>query len=179
MCLQAEQNFQTLIGTLTHQLEVYRKAEYNKKHGIEEDDEDTKAAAAKKKAEEEAELARKKKVETSLFHFAHTYDEVILSLNERLRSKRRLARKSKKNGQRLGERKRKLPLLQKLLAVQRKLSKQMKKKKMMTRKRMMTKKMMVKERARSQCTMAERQIVTPGHKRFPTFKLSYRRNSLG
>jgi hypothetical protein len=60
--LQAEQNFQTLIGTLTHQLEVYRKAEYNKKHGIEDDEEESKAVAAKKKAEEEAEQARKKKV---------------------------------------------------------------------------------------------------------------------
>jgi hypothetical protein len=61
-CQQAEQNFQTLIGTLTHQLEVYRKSEYNKKHGIEDDDEESKAVLSKKKAEEEAEAARKKKV---------------------------------------------------------------------------------------------------------------------
>jgi len=60
---KAEQNFQTLISTLTHQLEVYRKAEYNKLHGIEDDDEDSKAEKARKKAEEVAEAARKKKAE--------------------------------------------------------------------------------------------------------------------
>jgi hypothetical protein len=47
-------------------LEVYRKAEYNKKHGIEDDGEETKAVSAKKKAEEEAEAARKKKVACAL-----------------------------------------------------------------------------------------------------------------
>jgi len=52
---QAEKNFETLINTLTYQLDVYRKAELKKKQGIDDDDDEL---AAQKKAEAEA----KKKV---------------------------------------------------------------------------------------------------------------------
>ena len=49
---QAETNFTTLINTLTHQREVYRKAEYKKGQGIDEDDEEKAKLEAKKKEEE-------------------------------------------------------------------------------------------------------------------------------
>ena len=60
MAWQAEQNFSTLINTLTHQREVYRKAEYKKSQGIDEDDiEKEKLEANRIRAEEDA--AAKKK----------------------------------------------------------------------------------------------------------------------
>ena len=60
MARQAEQNFSTLINTLTHQREVYRKAEYKKSQGIDEDDiEKEKLEANRIRAEEDA--AAKKK----------------------------------------------------------------------------------------------------------------------
>ncbi len=55
---QAESNFQTLINTLNHQLDVYRKAAYKKKQGMDEDEEED-DAAAKRKAQEEEEKKRK------------------------------------------------------------------------------------------------------------------------
>ncbi|KAJ1470453.1 hypothetical protein T484DRAFT_1753864 [Baffinella frigidus] len=54
---KAETNFQTLINTLSHQLEMYKKADVKKKGGVDEDDEEV---AAKKKAGKEAEVAKKK-----------------------------------------------------------------------------------------------------------------------
>jgi hypothetical protein len=49
---QAESNFTTLINTLTHQKEVYQKAEYKKRQGIDTDDEEKELLEAKKKEEE-------------------------------------------------------------------------------------------------------------------------------
>jgi len=53
---QAETNFTTLINTLSHQLEMYKKADVKKKAGGHEDDDEVE----KKKAEKEAEAAKKK-----------------------------------------------------------------------------------------------------------------------
>ena len=49
---QAEANFTTLINTLTHQKEVYLKAEYKKRQGIDEDDDEKERLEAKKREEE-------------------------------------------------------------------------------------------------------------------------------
>mmetsp|Transcript_9974 Transcript_9974/g.24578 ORF Transcript_9974/g.24578 Transcript_9974/m.24578 type:complete len:334 (+) Transcript_9974:312-1313(+) len=58
---KAEDNFQTLINTLTFQLENYRKAEYKKKQGISDEDEEEERAAKRKREKEEAE--KKKQAE--------------------------------------------------------------------------------------------------------------------
>ncbi|EKX45230.1 hypothetical protein GUITHDRAFT_159699 [Guillardia theta CCMP2712] len=52
---KAENNFQTLINTLSHQLDVYRKAEYKKQQGIDEDDEELKKIEEEKKKKQLAE----------------------------------------------------------------------------------------------------------------------------
>ena len=66
--MQAEKNFTTLISTLTHQREVYNKAEYKKRQGIDDDDDEIEKREAKKKADLETKKnvaiaeARKKEV---------------------------------------------------------------------------------------------------------------------
>jgi len=67
---KAENNFTTLISTLTHQREVYNKAEYKKRQGIDDDDDavEKREREAKEKADAEAKKkaaiadARKKEV---------------------------------------------------------------------------------------------------------------------
>ena len=59
---QAENNFQTLINTLSHQLDVYRKAEYKKQQGIDEDDEELKKIEEEKKKNQLAEEKAAKEV---------------------------------------------------------------------------------------------------------------------
>mmetsp|Transcript_12305 Transcript_12305/g.17875 ORF Transcript_12305/g.17875 Transcript_12305/m.17875 type:complete len:333 (+) Transcript_12305:23-1021(+) len=65
---KAEKNFTTLISTLTHQREVYNKAEYKKRQGIDDDDDEIEKREAKKKADLETKKnvaiaeARKKEV---------------------------------------------------------------------------------------------------------------------
>lgn len=55
---KAENNFSTLINTLTHQREVYRKAAYKKGQGIDEDDIEQERLEAERKEEE----VKKKKI---------------------------------------------------------------------------------------------------------------------
>lgn len=49
---KAEANFTTLINTLSHQKEVYQKAEYKKRQGIDDDDDEKEKLEAKKKEDE-------------------------------------------------------------------------------------------------------------------------------
>eukprot|EP00285_Hemiselmis_virescens_P016959 CAMPEP_0173381390 /NCGR_PEP_ID=MMETSP1356-20130122/3742_1 /TAXON_ID=77927 ORGANISM="Hemiselmis virescens, Strain PCC157" /NCGR_SAMPLE_ID=MMETSP1356 /ASSEMBLY_ACC=CAM_ASM_000847 /LENGTH=344 /DNA_ID=CAMNT_0014335167 /DNA_START=21 /DNA_END=1055 /DNA_ORIENTATION=- len=60
---KAEENFTTLINTLTFQQEAYRKADFKKKQGISDDDEEEERAAKRKAEQMEAE----KKVKAEQF----------------------------------------------------------------------------------------------------------------